>query len=603
MNATLNQLLRDVAGLTGVAPPDWFTDDAPVLTEPEPFYLVGLIGGKDVGKSALVNALVGQRITPQTSFGPGTETAIAYAHVTQAEPLRALLESAVPGRYQIIQHTIPHLTRQVLVDLPDIDSHWGDHVTVTRKVLRHLLFPVWVQSIEKYADRQPQELLARVAAGNSPANFVFCLNKVDQLQRFGPGAVDEMKEDYAPRLQRVLQLGKPPRVWGIAAVLADQFELPELRDLLMQQKTEEAIKASRSGAAARQKASVLAWLEEQDLPARAARLQRMEEDVDDLLDDRLATPLLDGLLPKLLDDPTYRHAIIDECLGRRISHWPILNIVHPLFASVGQLFRRNAEEKARPLTVPTGEALVDQQIAGLAEEGIGGRTLAERVQTCFALLQQTHPSLSALYRDRKLWDAIPAAEAANDLRDRLVATVNRQRAAACANTDAPPGSASAALRGILTIGAVLWFPFLQPIVHTVQVNWSNAPGVEHRSLGMVIIELISLQNFIQSLTGLLLYFLVLWVILRWSTQRRVLRQFARWKQADAPDPNLSVTAQIVAWLDSLVTPIREMGQRTRALADRVEQLRNEGQVIPWTGRRASGHPSRSGTAGLPSARR
>src|SRR5690606_26782074 len=41
--------------------------------------------------------------------------------------------------------------------------------------------PVWMQSVEKYADRQVQELLRQVAAGNDPGNFVFVLNKVDQL--------------------------------------------------------------------------------------------------------------------------------------------------------------------------------------------------------------------------------------------------------------------------------------------------------------------------------------------------------------------------------------------------------------------------------------
>src|SRR5258708_10988406 len=71
--------------------------------------------------------------------------------------------------------------RQVLLDLPDIDSHWGQHLAVTRKMLRHMLFPIWIQSVEKSADRPPQELLMKAAAGNAPANFVFCLNKADQL--------------------------------------------------------------------------------------------------------------------------------------------------------------------------------------------------------------------------------------------------------------------------------------------------------------------------------------------------------------------------------------------------------------------------------------
>src|SRR5436305_440264 len=142
MSPELDQLVSDVAELTGVAKPVWLEDDAPVLTDAGgPFYLIGLIGGKDVGKSAFVNALVGQEITARTSYGPGTEKVIAYAHAEQARPLRELLEREVPARYVIIEHNIPRLLRQVLLDLPDIDSHWGDHVATTRRMLRHMLFP------------------------------------------------------------------------------------------------------------------------------------------------------------------------------------------------------------------------------------------------------------------------------------------------------------------------------------------------------------------------------------------------------------------------------------------------------------------------------
>jgi len=62
-------------------------------------------------------------------------------------------------------------------------------------MLRHMLFPIWMQSVEKYADRSP-ELLMKVAAGNAPANFVFCLNKVDQLD--GASDVGSASADAIP---------------------------------------------------------------------------------------------------------------------------------------------------------------------------------------------------------------------------------------------------------------------------------------------------------------------------------------------------------------------------------------------------------------------
>ena len=168
MTPAVEQLVRETVELTGADEPELLHDDAPVLGDEAlsggdgetGFYLVGLIGGKEVGKSALVNALAGRKITEITSHGPGTEVAVAYAHASQEPALRALLEREVPGQYRVVAHDIPQLKRQVLLDLPDIDSHWQSHPVVTRAMLRHMLFPVWIVSIEKYADRQPQEMVA-----------------------------------------------------------------------------------------------------------------------------------------------------------------------------------------------------------------------------------------------------------------------------------------------------------------------------------------------------------------------------------------------------------------------------------------------------------
>ena len=143
MTSELKEIIDEAMELTGAAAPALLASDAPVLevdsAKDQPLYLVGLIGGKDVGKSTLVNALVGQAISDQSSHGAGTEMVIAYAHHTAATELREMLDRVAPGQYRIVPHNVVELARQVLVDLPDIDSHWTGHVALTRKMLRHLL--------------------------------------------------------------------------------------------------------------------------------------------------------------------------------------------------------------------------------------------------------------------------------------------------------------------------------------------------------------------------------------------------------------------------------------------------------------------------------
>src|SRR5215212_3412119 len=104
MTPAVERLVRETMELTGADTPTLLEDGAPVLSDEAlelaagdgdgshaggaddgGFYLVGIIGGKDVGKSALVNALVGRNITAITSHGPGTEIAIAYCHVSQED--------------------------------------------------------------------------------------------------------------------------------------------------------------------------------------------------------------------------------------------------------------------------------------------------------------------------------------------------------------------------------------------------------------------------------------------------------------------------------------------------------------------------------------
>ncbi len=415
MTPTVEQLVRETLELTGADRPALLEDDAPVLAEEvvrpagageeDGFYLVGLIGGKEVGKSALVNALVGRPITAITSHGPGTEIAVAYAHQSQEPALRDLLDREVPGRFRIVTHDAEALRRQVLLDLPDIDSHYGSHLAVTRAMLRHMLYPVWVQSVEKYADLQPQQMLARVAAGNAVQNFVFCLNKVDQIVKSSPGVPEdgdnvrdgitspmvELRDDFAARLARTLSLSSPPEVFLISATSPGRYELPRLRAILTREKTPKAVRHSRELAGRRQDRSLLDWLAGQKLAERAERLGRLRSEAEELAAARLAEPLLEQVLPALTDDPASRQALADEILTDRVSHWPLVSLVHTLLAPFFVLIRTMGAKHAVPLQ--GAEAMADFYLKGAA--GGSGWSAAQAVQSTFAQLRQSQPALSA----------------------------------------------------------------------------------------------------------------------------------------------------------------------------------------------------------------
>jgi hypothetical protein len=563
MTGELQEIIEDTIELTGAAAPAVLADDAPVLQvetstaaggqADEPLYLVGLIGGKEVGKSSLVNALVGQTISEPTASGPGTEQVIAYAHHSAAAELRELLERITPGQYRIVPHNVNELSRQVLVDLPDIDSHWTQHLALTRRMLRHLLFPLWMQSIEKYADIQPQKLLAQVAEGNDPANFVFCLNKADQLR--DANAAEELRGDYAQRLRRTLALASEPRVYLISAQQPATLDLPELRAMLSRQKSTTDVRQSMRLAQRRKDQSVLSWLESQRLGERASAERRLLDEARDLLMGRLAVPLLETQLPRIEQDPGYQMSIVEPAVQRRLSHWPLLNIVHTAMLPA--------------------IALVQKNVAGATP--LGGIAPAS-LQSVFARLHQSHPDIARAYQHRRLWEDYPAAVAVAELRNRIEATMDRQASAAVEKAGGG-GVLLAPLRWLLTIGALLWFPIIQPLAAAMLApGWAGIG----RDFLLLAVQLISAAYLIRGVGFVLIYFFVLWAVLRWDTRRKVEVLLRQWSRVDA-EPELSFEAAAMQWLTDLLVPLQRRVEVTSALAERVEKLRGQLESAAVTG--------------------
>jgi GTPase Era involved in 16S rRNA processing len=574
------QLVDEIRDLTGAAAPALMEEDAPVLADDalnagsEEMYLIGIIGGKDVGKSALVNALVGQEITARTSFGPGTEIAVAYAHEDQKEDLANLLQREAPGQFRIVTHRIDHLRRQVLLDLPDIDSHYRSHVELTRRILRHVLFPIWMQSVEKYADKQPQQLLATVALGNAPQNFIFSLNKVDQLKgRDGEAAAQELSEDYSKRVSSLLKI-KPPQIWMLSAIQPERYDLPELRKLLSQERSEKSVHSSRKDALNRQGLSLADWVARQDLEHRLQSMQRLSSAAEEEVAARLGSPILESVVPRLQEDPAYRMALADELMEKRVAKWPIVNLLHILLSPLVSITRRRLP-LPQQFALESPDSMVSAYLQSLpttrseiveGEAPLAGRSTAATVQSTFAFLHQSFPAISRLYWHWKLWESMPAQLAESDLRRRMSTTVERQRSRLREQLKLG-GVISAFFRTLLTVGALLWFPIVQPLLEAFLA------GHTIRDLTLFAVRLFGVTYLLKSVTFLIIYYILLWLILRWDTQRRIDKFLWRWQDAKNIDPTLSLTGQAVEWLNELLAPIRSATERLQNVVQRADQLK------------------------------
>jgi hypothetical protein len=126
-------------------------------------------------------------------------------------------------------------------------------------------------------------------------------------------------------------------------------------------------------------------------------------------------------------------------------------------------------------------------------------------------------------------------------------------------------------RWVLTIGALLWFPIVQPVLEIFLTDgWAAITG----KAALLIVQLLGAAYLLKSAGFLAIWFLVLWLALRWNTQRRVQRLLRGWRSAGENDPTLNLASATVSWMDDLLDPIRQARERAETLAKRAEALKS-----------------------------
>jgi hypothetical protein len=255
MTADVEQLVHEVTDLTGSPAPEVFDQNAPVLrtdvVSGDGFYLVGLIGGKEVGKSALVNALAGQIISGSPRRTGRARNRCWRTRISRRRSaVTELLRREVPGKFRVIMHDLPHLARQVLLDLPEFDSHYADHVEGhAGGMLRHNAVPgvdpVDQRSTPTCSRAAPPrrrrggersgELRLRAQqarSGHRPMGATAACAGAGATTSRGASRKD------------LVACRPPPNVYMISALHPDRYDLPTLRELLAQQKSTEIVRQS-----------------------------------------------------------------------------------------------------------------------------------------------------------------------------------------------------------------------------------------------------------------------------------------------------------------------------------------------------------------------
>lgn len=566
----------------------------------------GLLGGKEVGKSTLIDALAGTKVARSPKpVGEGTTRPLAYVHEDARETVtQRLREINRLMPVDLWPHRADALRNVVLVDLPDFDSQFAEHEQIVRSVARLLDRVVWVLTPRKIGDRDWVRMVHRVI---KDTRNVYCvLNKLDELMTDGEGPAGGNGQgaeafwvrqrqwmdaslrsagcDEATQSRFLVSAGFPTADRFVSRV-AQLWDDPAWQRYSSDRQAVTQVAGLAVADLERLRASVLAPLgteqargiklanlrcERAEAVERIRRhydLDRVRERLSAACDEAyyravLAQSLGEGAAAEIaegLEAGVRRDAeLADELLERRVEDWPLLRIVYWPF---GWLSR----SVGRRLT-PRGAGARPE--AGDGPRGLDVEAFAARVQELRARVMADH--VLTVNRFEMEWE-MPEGQVlargaqrgigalADQLETRLIESIR-------ARDRRPSFLARLALWGVL-----LWFPLVQPVAEGV-LQLLSAGGVIETVGGLY--HVVAALGATRLLAGLGMVAVVYVVVLAAMYVRalRAVRAARSLQDVESPWIEAVDATLMSAVVEPLAAPFRTRHRELDALCERLRSL-------------------------------
>jgi 50S ribosome-binding GTPase len=408
---------------------------------PDSAYVLALAGGTGVGKSTLLNAIAGEKVSPAGPRRPTTADAIAWVPANRGRELAGLLQWL--GVKELREHKGGSLGDVAVLDLPDFDSIELEHRERVDALLPRVDAVAWIVDPEKYKDQ--------VVHGGYLSEFaprirrqIVVLNRSDLLSaadadRVAEDMRDQLRRDGAGDIDIVATRAKE----GAGGV-------GELREWLESGVEAKRVVASRVAAEARGAV--------RDLARDAGVLERG---------------------PAPLVEPARRERAISSVAKGALLLVDITGLERQAVAATRFAARRRGAGPLRFLTSAVyrliGRARTSADPAGFLRRWHVRGSLAPVVEPLRELVTSTLPTVPAPIRGSLAGLSAPAS-----LEDRLAATIDRAVAAEAAAFRVPTsalwsviGAAQYLVTAVLLF-AMLWFASLF-VVKEVPVGTISVP--------------------------------------------------------------------------------------------------------------------------------
>ena len=475
--------------------------------EEDSLFLYGIAGGKDVGKTSLINQLAGAKISEDTDIlDEGTNVAVAYCHRNDRAKLEKRFSVESGERVSFVEHDREALKNVVLIDLPDFDSRFLSHRDDSRRLAGHLQGVIWVTTPRKYGDHEFLNQLETIALSNE--NYYIVLNKIDQFKK--TDSLDSVRKEVFHFLsnecfKRKVPRPNPEQFFILSALEPNKYEFKKLRDQLIRyHSAAEVTRAKLMNLNAEFEKNFERIRFNYKLLNHVQEIDQALDKIRDSVADQFSDDYFSFVCRQICALETLHRRISKAFFAQRVRGWPILRMLfYPLVGFISGLGGRIAfshTEKQWP----------DSPRNFLRYKGLPAslrmQMIRDDIETTFPSLK---PDLGETFDFSKLIEdefVHLLGEYEDLVTEHLIEAIAR------------PGR----LKRVFVYFPLIWFPFLQPLLlkfaemKTLMISIANL-----KSFLSVFISLFGAGSLLTSLVFLILFYTVWLIFLYAHCSRRV----------------------------------------------------------------------------------
>ena len=475
--------------------------------EEDSLFLYGIAGGKDVGKTSMINQLAGATISVDTDIlDEGTSVAVAYCHRNDRAKLEQRFSFESEERVSFVEHDRKDLKNVVLIDLPDFDSRFLSHRNDTKRLAGHLQGVIWVTTPRKYGDYEFLNQLETIALSHE--NYFIVLNKIDQLKNTEP--LDSVRKEVVHFLsnecvKRKVPRPNPEQFFILSALEPNRYEFKKLRDqLIRHHSAAEVTRAKLMNLHAEFEKNFERIRSNYKLLNHVKEIDQALDKIRDSVADQFSDDYFRFVCRQICGLEALHRRISKAFFAQRVRGWPILRMLfYPLVGIISGLGGRIAfyhNEKKWP----------DSPRNLLRFRGLPASLRMQKIRDD---IEATFPSLKPDFGETSDFSIFIEDEFVH-LLDEYEDLVTERLIEAIAR----PGR----LKRVFVYFPLIWFPFLQPLLlkfansKTVMVSFANL-----KDFLSVFIALFGAGSLLTSLVFLILFYTVWLIFIYAHCSRRV----------------------------------------------------------------------------------